>query len=37
MGHSTWFPDEVRDLIIGIFAVVLALLLWAALMTPAAI
>jgi hypothetical protein len=37
MRHSTLFPDEFRDLLIGVIALLLTLLIWSVLLTPAAI
>jgi hypothetical protein len=37
MRHSTLFPDELRDLIIGLVAMGLAVLIWAFLMATVAL
>jgi hypothetical protein len=37
MRHTTWFPAEFRDLMIGVLALVLAMAVWAVLLAPAVI
>jgi hypothetical protein len=37
MRHTTLFPVTFRDLIIGLIALVLAMAIWAALITPTAV
>lgn len=37
MRHTTLFPVEIRDLVIGIVALFLAAMIWAFLMAPIAI
>ncbi len=37
MRHTTLFPDELRDLIIGLTALALAIVIWSLLVIPAAI
>lgn len=37
MKHTTLFPGELKDLIIGLMALALALVIWASLIAPAAV
>ncbi len=37
MRHTTPFPDELRDFLIGLVALILAVMIWALLIVPAAI
>lgn len=37
MKRSTWLPNEYRDLIIGLLALLLTLLIWAVVLAPVAV
>jgi hypothetical protein len=37
MRHSTTLPNEFRDLLIGVIALLLTLLIWSVLLTPVAV
>lgn len=37
MRYTTLFPNELRDLLIGLLALTLAIMIWALLIVPAAI
>jgi hypothetical protein len=37
MKHTTLFPNASRDLIIGLIALALAIIVWSVLMAPAAV
>ncbi len=37
MRHTTLFPDRFRDLIIGLVALALAVMIWSIVMVPVAI